>query len=372
MVGSKTHATTAAAATATSETINRRRSSARCSASVMASGEGRGARRRRIRMATGSSGQFMLGSSGTAAGSPHHAGSAPALPAPEGTAPGGVPHRRPGRPSAGPLPVVPCPGNRLLSAREAADALPAPAEPGDPSRADPLPAGGGTTAGYGPGSAEPAGSAEPLDCSAARARSCSSANRSRKGGGERTASALRDVGGRSGNDPRTSLSRRARHWRNCPQAAPSWRATRGSLSGPSTTTATIRTIRSFGGLRIPMWGRVYGPGSAAGPAGAPPHPGGRAPGAGTSGASEPSRAPRNSEEAEARERPEAQDHVPHDEPSGDRPEDAAVRRVPTVVAHDEVLPWRHGHRREGLGLGARRQPGLGQRPAVDLDLAPLT
>src|ERR1035437_9372618 len=71
----------------------------------------------------------------------------------------------------------------------------------------------------------------------------------RKARGDRTAWAILPVDGRSGNDPRTSVSRRSRNLRKSPQSPPICLATLGNLSGPSTTRATTRMINNLAGLR---------------------------------------------------------------------------------------------------------------------------
>jgi len=82
--------------------------------------------------------------------------------------------------------------------------------------------------------------------------SCSSASRSSRDKGERTALVISVVEGRSGNVARTSLSSWARQRVKSLHAAPTRRAMEGSLSGPSTMSAITRTISSLGGLRRTM------------------------------------------------------------------------------------------------------------------------
>jgi hypothetical protein len=70
--------------------------------------------------------------------------------------------------------------------------------------------------------------------------------------GDRARWAISAVEGRSGMEPRTSASILCLNSFTDRQAAPSCRATCGSLSGPSRITATTAMIRSFAGSRLNM------------------------------------------------------------------------------------------------------------------------
>ena len=71
-----------------------------------------------------------------------------------------------------------------------------------------------------------------------------------KAEGERARRAMSALEGRSGMELRTSDSIFWRKSANERQAAPTWRATWGSLSGPSRITATTAMIRSLAGSRF--------------------------------------------------------------------------------------------------------------------------
>ncbi len=73
---------------------------------------------------------------------------------------------------------------------------------------------------------------------------------SSKAEGERARRAISLDDGRSGMELRTSVSMRCRTSVTDRQAAPTWRATWGSRSGPSKITATAAMTRSFAGSRL--------------------------------------------------------------------------------------------------------------------------
>ena len=71
-----------------------------------------------------------------------------------------------------------------------------------------------------------------------------------QGRGERASRAISLDDGRSGMELRTSVSIRCRTSVTDRQAAPTWRATWGSRSGPSKITATAAMTRSLAGSRL--------------------------------------------------------------------------------------------------------------------------
>ena len=207
---------------ATAHTSTRRRSSVRCSTSVMASGWGRASLRRFREMAMG------LGSSCPVV--PARPGRVSSCPGSSGTDhPGGsdlvddaagIGDQHPGDPRAPPrwpAPPRPVCWRRTTAARRLRWHRVA------RSRVGP---GGGPVLG-----------------------AWVSARLSRKDSGERTAWVMFSVEGRSGNVPRTSLSSLSRNRRKSPHRPPICLATLGSLSGPSTMRATTRMTSTFAGLR---------------------------------------------------------------------------------------------------------------------------
>jgi hypothetical protein len=72
----------------------------------------------------------------------------------------------------------------------------------------------------------------------------------RRAVGERASREMSWVEGKSGTALLTSVSIRWRNSLNVRQAAPIWRATWGSLSGPRRMTATTAIMRSFAGSRL--------------------------------------------------------------------------------------------------------------------------
>ena len=232
MCGYTMKATVAPTANATTLTTTRRRSSRQ----VLPQRHGlrRGSRRAASERESqpgdhggaGRAGQFMLGSSGTAGKAP-----GPPVPTPcAAVSPGPAPAVRPVV-AQGPVvshrSVGGGPGGR------------GPVRRGPVGRRSRRGRVGGR--GAGPAGSDSAGSALSCACSWRQVRSCSSARRSRKANGERTASATSWVGGRSGKVERTSLSIRLRHLRRSCHAA-----CRSGVPPGGASRAPTRSARSRG------------------------------------------------------------------------------------------------------------------------------